>query len=150
MRVLLINDFWHTYASLIIIYFKGYLRSKWTFMCIYSTGWSVSDVTYHTTYCARCCGVTAMFVSHALAPPRVHAAESPVNPPFTLHGHPSRSYSNCSEVHTLTSCIQRFTFLTSQMDHPVDCGEVRYPLLPLRNHYHVFVSYVSVCLRTYI
>jgi hypothetical protein len=38
--------------------------------------------------------VTAMFVSHALAPPRGHTAESPVNPPFTLHGHPSLSYSN--------------------------------------------------------
>jgi hypothetical protein len=35
-----------------------------------------------------------MFVSHALAPPRGHAAEPPVNPPFTLHGHPSHSYSN--------------------------------------------------------
>jgi hypothetical protein len=36
----------------------------------------------HQWYCARCCGVTAMFVSHALAPPRGHAAEPPVNLPF--------------------------------------------------------------------
>jgi hypothetical protein len=27
--------------------------------------------------------------------------------------------TNCSEICTLTSCIQRFTFLTSQTDHPV-------------------------------
>jgi hypothetical protein len=37
---------------------------------------------------------SAMFVSHALAPPRGQAAEPPVNPPFIRHGHPSRSYSN--------------------------------------------------------
>jgi hypothetical protein len=55
---------------------------------------TIENFTYHTTHCARCCGVTAMFVSHALAPPRGHAARPSVNPPFSLHGHPSRSYSN--------------------------------------------------------
>jgi hypothetical protein len=49
---------------------------------------------YHTTHCARRFDVTAIFVSHALALPRGHVAEPPVNPPFTLHEHPSRSYSN--------------------------------------------------------
>jgi hypothetical protein len=55
---------------------------------------TLENIAYHTTNCTRCCSVTAMFVSHALAPPRGHAAEPHVNPPFTLHGHPSQSYSN--------------------------------------------------------
>jgi hypothetical protein len=47
------------------------------------------------------------------------STELSVNPPFTLHGHPSRSYSSCSAIHTITSCIQQFTFPTSQTDHTV-------------------------------
>jgi hypothetical protein len=38
-------------------------------------------------YDCRCWGMTTMFASHALTPPRGKAAEPPVNPP-------SRSYSN--------------------------------------------------------
>jgi hypothetical protein len=80
---------------------------------------TLEDFAYRTTHCAHCCGVTAMFVSHELVPPHGHAAEPPVKPPFTPHGHPSHSYSN-KLLSTLTSCIQRFTFLTSQMDHSVE------------------------------
>jgi hypothetical protein len=32
---------------------------------------------------------------------------------------PAHIQTNCSETCTLTSCIQRFIFLTSQTDHPV-------------------------------
>jgi hypothetical protein len=32
---------------------------------------------------------------------------------------PAHIQTNCSEICALTSCIQRFTFLTSQTDHPV-------------------------------
>jgi hypothetical protein len=51
--------------------------------------------------------------------PYGHAFEPPVNPPFTLHGHPSHSYSNKLLRDMYITCIQRFTSLTSQMHHSV-------------------------------
>jgi hypothetical protein len=69
----------------------------WQLYCRRNARWflvTLENFSYNTTHCARCCCVTAMFVSHALAPPHGHATEQPVNPPVTLHGYPSRSYSD--------------------------------------------------------
>jgi hypothetical protein len=58
----------------------------------------------HMTHCACCCEVATMFVSHVLALPRSHVAEPPVNPPITLHGHPTHIQTNCSDM-----CIFLYT-----------------------------------------
>jgi hypothetical protein len=92
-------------------------------LCLYT-----SDLTYPHT--KKSGGFkSGEFASHGMGPSRPHQWFFYVSPKNsrtvraqcggTLHGHPSRSYSNCSEIRTLTYCIQRFTFLISQTDHSV-------------------------------
>jgi hypothetical protein len=82
-------------------------------LCLYT-----SDLTYPQMK------KSGEFASHVMGPSRPHqrflyvSSKNNVAEPY-IDILPAHIQTNCSEICTLTSCIQRFTFLTSQTDHPV-------------------------------